>query len=180
LISLTHEILGYARSVNKKFVPAPPNRRDQPAVAEPDYFDLVHPLGKRDSLGEPHSLASIADKNGRACHSQPPYIQQGYTWFLDDFVQGVLRRCRQAPGLRRAAVVAARRERAPYIPGSCRGGASEAPFPSALLGIEGLSPDDINHVLDLADGHVERQAQKKRCPPRGRTIIDHQLPKVNP
>ena len=31
-----------------------------------------------------------------------------------------------------------------------------------LLGIEGLTPDDINHVLDLADGYVElnRQAEK--------------------
>jgi hypothetical protein len=32
-----------------------------------------------------------------------------------------------------------------------------------LLGIEGLSRDDINHVLDLADGYVElnREAGKK-------------------
>src|SRR5712671_626414 len=43
-----------------------------------------------------------------------------------------------------------------------------------LLGIEGLSPDDINHVLDLADGYVElnRQAEKKRGLLRGRTIIN--------
>ncbi len=44
-------------------------------------------------------------------------------------------------------------------------GAAEAPFRHRhLLGIEGLSPDDINHVLDLADGYVElnRQAEKKR------------------
>jgi aspartate carbamoyltransferase catalytic subunit len=43
-----------------------------------------------------------------------------------------------------------------------------------LLGIEGLSPDDINHVLDLADGYVElnRQAEKKRSLLRGRTIIN--------
>ncbi len=43
-------------------------------------------------------------------------------------------------------------------------GASEARFRHRhLLGIEGLSPDDINHVLDLADGYVElnRQAEKK-------------------
>jgi len=43
-------------------------------------------------------------------------------------------------------------------------GAAEAPFRHRhLLGIEGLSPDDINHVLDLADGYVElnRQAGKK-------------------
>ena len=24
-----------------------------------------------------------------------------------------------------------------------------------LLGIEGMTPEDINHVLDLADGYVE-------------------------
>jgi hypothetical protein len=43
-------------------------------------------------------------------------------------------------------------------------GAAEAPFRHRhLLGIEGLSPDDINHVLDLADGYVElnRQVEKK-------------------
>ena len=54
-------------------------------------------------------------------------------------------------------------------------GAAEAPFPHRhLLGIEGLSPDDINHVLDLADGYVElnRQADKKRSLLRGRTIIN--------
>ena len=43
-----------------------------------------------------------------------------------------------------------------------------------LLGIEGLSPEDIKHVLDLADGYVElnRQAEKKRALLRGRTIIN--------
>ena len=54
-------------------------------------------------------------------------------------------------------------------------GAAEAPFPHRhLLGIDGLSPDDINHVLDLADGYVElnRQAEKKRSTLRGRTIIN--------
>ena len=54
-------------------------------------------------------------------------------------------------------------------------GAAEAPFPHRhLLGIEGLSPEDINHVLDLADGYVElnRQAEKKRNTLRGRTIIN--------
>ena len=37
-----------------------------------------------------------------------------------------------------------------------------------------LSPDDINHVLDLADGYVEpnRQAEKKRNTLRVRTIIN--------
>jgi aspartate carbamoyltransferase catalytic subunit len=42
------------------------------------------------------------------------------------------------------------------------------------LGSEGLSPDDINHVLDLADGYVElnRQAEKKRGLLRGRTIMN--------
>jgi aspartate carbamoyltransferase catalytic subunit len=54
-------------------------------------------------------------------------------------------------------------------------GAAEAPFRHRhLLGIEGLSPDDINHVLDVADGYVElnRQAEKKRGLLRGRTIIN--------
>ena len=43
-----------------------------------------------------------------------------------------------------------------------------------LLGIEGLSPEDINQFLDLADGYVElnRQAEKKRSLLRGRTIIN--------
>ncbi len=43
-----------------------------------------------------------------------------------------------------------------------------------LLGIEGLSPDDITLLLDRADGYVEqnRQADKKRSLLRGRTIIN--------
>src|ERR1700726_880890 len=43
-----------------------------------------------------------------------------------------------------------------------------------LLGIEGLSPEDIDYVLDLADGYVElnRGAEKKRTLLRGRTIIN--------
>jgi len=43
-----------------------------------------------------------------------------------------------------------------------------------LLGIEGLTPDDITHVLDLADGYVElnRQAEKKNALLRGRTLIN--------
>jgi aspartate carbamoyltransferase catalytic subunit len=43
-----------------------------------------------------------------------------------------------------------------------------------LLGIEGLSREDIQHVLDVADGYVElnRQAEKKRTLLRGRTIIN--------
>jgi aspartate carbamoyltransferase catalytic subunit len=43
-----------------------------------------------------------------------------------------------------------------------------------LLGIEGLSPEEINHFLDLADGYVElnRQAERKRTLLRGRTIIN--------
>jgi aspartate carbamoyltransferase catalytic subunit len=43
-----------------------------------------------------------------------------------------------------------------------------------LLGIEALSPEEINHFLDLADGYVElnRQAEKKRTSLRGRTIIN--------
>src|SRR5690349_7871606 len=43
-----------------------------------------------------------------------------------------------------------------------------------LLGIEELSPEDIEKVLDLADGYVElnRRADKKRALLRGRTIIN--------
>jgi aspartate carbamoyltransferase catalytic subunit len=43
-----------------------------------------------------------------------------------------------------------------------------------LLGIEGLSREDIEHVLDRADGYVElnRQADKKRATLRGRTLIN--------
>src|ERR1700722_8781422 len=43
-----------------------------------------------------------------------------------------------------------------------------------LLGIEGLTPEDITHVLDLADGYVDmnRQAEKKRALLRGRTVIN--------
>jgi aspartate carbamoyltransferase catalytic subunit len=43
-----------------------------------------------------------------------------------------------------------------------------------LLGIEGLSREDIEHVLDLADGYVEmnRQAEKKNARLRGRTLIN--------
>ncbi|HEY2538650.1 MAG TPA: aspartate carbamoyltransferase catalytic subunit, partial [Stellaceae bacterium] len=43
-----------------------------------------------------------------------------------------------------------------------------------LLGIEGLSPAEIEHFLDLADGYVElnRQADKKRSLLRGRTLIN--------
>src|SRR5580700_10057665 len=43
-----------------------------------------------------------------------------------------------------------------------------------LLGIEGMTPEDINFVLDLADGYVElnRQAEKKTARLRGRTLIN--------
>jgi aspartate carbamoyltransferase catalytic subunit len=43
-----------------------------------------------------------------------------------------------------------------------------------LLGIEGLSREDIAQVLDVADGYVElnRQADKKRATLRGRTLIN--------
>jgi aspartate carbamoyltransferase catalytic subunit len=54
-------------------------------------------------------------------------------------------------------------------------GAAEAPFRHRhLLGIAGLSADDINHVLDLADSCIElnRQAERKRGLLRGRTIIN--------
>src|SRR5499426_170931 len=56
-----------------------------------------------------------------------------------------------------------------------QGVARNSPFPHRhLLGIEGLSPDDINYVLDVADGYVElnRRAEKKRSLLRGRTIIN--------
>src|SRR5579864_3068041 len=43
-----------------------------------------------------------------------------------------------------------------------------------LLGIEGLTPEDITYVLDRADTYVEmnRQAEKKRLLLRGRTLIN--------
>ena len=43
-----------------------------------------------------------------------------------------------------------------------------------LLGIEGLSPDEINGLLDLAEEYVElnRQIEKKRTALRGRTLIN--------
>jgi len=43
-----------------------------------------------------------------------------------------------------------------------------------LLGIEGLSPDEINGLLDLAEEYVElnRQVEKKRTALRGRTLIN--------
>jgi aspartate carbamoyltransferase catalytic subunit len=43
-----------------------------------------------------------------------------------------------------------------------------------LLGIEGLSPADIDRILEVADGYVElnRQAAKKRSLLRGRTVIN--------
>jgi aspartate carbamoyltransferase catalytic subunit len=78
-------------------------------------------------------------------------------------------------GLVDAIVAVARRSPAPYSRQLMQIGAAKAPFPHRhLLGIEGLSPDDINHVLDLADGYVElnRQADKKRSLLRGRTIIN--------
>jgi aspartate carbamoyltransferase catalytic subunit len=53
--------------------------------------------------------------------------------------------------------------------------APAAVFPHKhLLGIEGLSPDEIAAVLDLADSYVEqnRQIDKKRAVLRGRTLIN--------
>jgi aspartate carbamoyltransferase catalytic subunit len=43
-----------------------------------------------------------------------------------------------------------------------------------LLGTEGLSPEEISLLLDVADGHVEpnRQLDKKRSTLRGRTVIN--------
>ena len=43
-----------------------------------------------------------------------------------------------------------------------------------LLGIEGLSPDEISELLDLSESHVEqnRQTDKKRTTLRGRTCIN--------
>src|SRR5713101_7547011 len=54
-------------------------------------------------------------------------------------------------------------------------GASEAPFRHQhLLGIEGLSPEDITLLLDKSEGYVDqnRQADKKRSLLRGRTIMN--------
>ena len=52
---------------------------------------------------------------------------------------------------------------------------SRSDFPHRhLLGIEGLSPDDIGMLLDLADGYVaqNRRADKKTDALRGRTLIN--------
>ncbi|MBI4969217.1 MAG: aspartate carbamoyltransferase catalytic subunit [Rhodospirillales bacterium] len=49
------------------------------------------------------------------------------------------------------------------------------PFPHRhLLGIQGLTPLEIGHLLDLSDGFVDhnRQAEKKRETLKGRTIIN--------
>ena len=48
------------------------------------------------------------------------------------------------------------------------------PHTRHLLGIEGLSPDDITGLLDLAEEFVElnRQIEKKRTSLRGRTLIN--------
>jgi hypothetical protein len=44
-----------------------------------------------------------------------------------------------------------------------QGAASQTVFRHRhLLGIEGLSPEDINYVLDLADGYVELNRQPRR------------------
>src|ERR1700761_8201242 len=56
-----------------------------------------------------------------------------------------------------------------------QGAACETTFQHRhLLGIEGLSPAEIEHFLDLADGYVEmnRQAEKKKSRLRGRTLIN--------
>ena len=67
------------------------------------------------------------------------------------------------------------RPRSPYSPVLMQGAAPDVAYRHRhLLGIEGLSPEDIKYVLDLADGYVElnRQAEKKRSVLRGRTIIN--------
>ena len=49
------------------------------------------------------------------------------------------------------------------------------PFPHRhLLGIEGLSPDQITVLLDRSENYVEqnRQADKKKTLLRGRTVIN--------
>ena len=64
------------------------------------------------------------------------------------------------------ALALADREGSPYSPALMQGAASDVAFRHRhLLGIEGLSPEDIKHVLDLADGYVDlnRQAEKKRA-----------------
>src|SRR6266852_6091319 len=79
------------------------------------------------------------------------------------------------PGLRRddkgAGTGLAAPPPSPYSPGLMQ----EYAFGHRhLLGIEGLSREDIEHILDVADGYVElsRQADKKTTRLRGRTIIN--------
>ena len=96
-------------------------------------------------------------------------------WAIWDRNEGTIQRCRKTSGRVDPAVIVAGPALGPYSPGLMHQGAAEAPFPHRhLLGIEGLSPDDINQFLDLADGYVElnRQADKKRGLLRGRTIIN--------
>src|ERR1700682_3941714 len=53
--------------------------------------------------------------------------------------------------------------------------AKELSFPHRhLLGIEGLSAQDIGFLLDLAEAAIEvsRQVEKKRATLRGRTLIN--------
>src|SRR5260221_11306481 len=60
---------------------------------------------------------------------------------------------------------------APYSPGLMQ----EYAFAHRhLLAIDGLSREDIEHILDLADTYVElsRQADKKTARLRGRTLIN--------
>jgi aspartate carbamoyltransferase catalytic subunit len=67
------------------------------------------------------------------------------------------------------------KSRPPYDPGLMDGAAQTTVFRHRhLLGIEGLTPDEINQILDLADGFVElnRSADKKAATLRGRTLIN--------
>src|SRR5579862_6115892 len=72
----------------------------------------------------------------------------------------------QAPALRLAA-----READPY---SSELMDSHAYRHRHLLGIEGLTPEDITYVLDLADTYVDmnREVEKKKTTLRGRTLIN--------
>ena len=47
-------------------------------------------------------------------------------------------------------------------------------YPRHLLGVEGLSKNDINHILDLSEGYIEknRQIDKKHVILKGRTLIN--------
>src|SRR5580692_7873054 len=66
--------------MQKEIVPAFADWTDDAAVADLDDLHLMHVIGERDGLGQPHGLALVAFEYGRAGHLVYPsgiYIQSG-------------------------------------------------------------------------------------------------------